>query len=394
MQLGIDLLSLHESHHEEKKKAETLSEAQQMFQEAKDLVRKQEDSHKQQTVETNDGDGEESRMIRRNLLLLRGRAHTNLGIVLFEMSGQNRPARHKLCREAVEEWESTLSCAHAMRARALVDRSKGGSTTEIEFDCLHADQMEVLCRRWLTSVLWTEHKPREALASFDRTKEIFQETTSAQVTDEFAESYLQLWLECYHAGTSLADLVVTDLRKPTGIRRDQEERFAPLVPALQFSQSVAKALKQMVDRSDSYGSFDDLGILNEDEIAGFIDEYTTLWKRGNASGRIQLDNKTLSRTNPFGHGDHHHQVPQRLAKEKFVVGLGTRKRRSTTQGKSATMPTSTTTTTATPEYSMQERRATRVKRHQRWGDELLSDCSTTRSGEPVSAYPACAPPKQ
>jgi len=248
-----------------------LKEAETLFRKSVELVKEQEESHKQAAAVitgcSNEKDKEEIKTIQRTLLLLRGRALTNVGIALFEkakfllegfattsLPSASSKKRHYFSKssnnkeEEKEEGNSDISkiqsllhqsismvksaeeCARAMRGQAIVTahNNEKQKATAAQMDTILANQLETLALRWHGKALWYLGKWKDAAAIFQKAfsisslgedgkeKDMITTTTATTTTndDEMIEPKIQLLIEKYYAAIDLVDTTIDAIESP------------------------------------------------------------------------------------------------------------------------------------------------------------------------------------
>jgi hypothetical protein len=399
MTLGSHLLSLCAL--EEAERGKHLTDAQRWFRKALELVKKQEVVHETLSKQTSDF-AKKFRAIRRRLLLLRGRAHVNLGITLVEFSVTG--SEKGLEKEATTELESALHCSEAIRARAVAD----GTPSETAMDCAEADQLESLANRWLGNSLWRHGRRKEAVLAYKQSSRFFDDSRHnvASSPDFLLEAEITLGVECFYACTSLADVALDALEKLQivvqghPLRQESlckgEELFAIALDAYKRASLVSANLQTLANRGSSPVSveivFRENAILAPKEIESHVKEISEWWvqkKQGIVlrpkDGTIHANANEL-RNDLFAFGP---LRPKHDNPKRYTVQEGSSRRKRRKQGGGFT---STATRIHGNGDEVTESRPPKQRKYRKWGDELLPQV-TTESGKIIPfGYPACAPP--
>ena len=222
-----------------------LEEALKYFGHASKLVQEQQESQVQQGRGTNDLSTIESRYVQRNLLLLRGQADVNRGIVLVEWSQLKETklaATNKYHNQAKQELQSAQNHAIDMRRHAKQDQEQFGKSSVVDWidcmvDILKADQLESLTSRWMGVTLWHSYQrtvrqsnpqhacqkqKTDAVVAFDRASNFFFthqfQSTKLQQHPNLLQSLLDVGAECIYGCSMLADLACSDMEQ-LGVRK-------------------------------------------------------------------------------------------------------------------------------------------------------------------------------
>lgn len=419
MTLGSNLLSLCAVDKDSDICDKNLEEARLCFCEARDLVKKQESVHLNLCKQTNDNSFQ-ARAIRRKLLLLRGRAHVNLGIALFELSLMKcpEPVRKGLENEATAELQSAESCANSIRAHAVTDATKGASPSEIAMDRLEADQLDALTNRWLGKSLWQKRKRNDAVLACERGSRFFVDRNDDRVTDEdLPEAELELGVECFYVCTSLADLALDTLEKLQIVAQGHPKRqdclasgqelLSIALEAYKRASLVSATLQKLATHMSSSSSAKDTlrsnGIITSQEIEKNAEQMKCWWEEKKKVGiAVRQTNGTERngsdqlRNDLFSSGTsrpNHSNTPVK----RFTVNESSSRRASKrrNQGGSGSSRSSTTAAASSGLNGSRNSTSNAPIRYRKWGDALLPQRKTD-SGETVPLmsyeYPACAPP--
>jgi hypothetical protein len=399
MTLGSLLLSLCAL--EEAERDKNLADAQHWFRKALELVEKQEVVHEMLSKQTNNFT-KKSRAIRRKLLLLRGRAHVNLGITLVELSFIEPD--EGLEKEATTELQSALHCSEDIRARVVAD----DKPSETSVDRAEAGQLESLAHRWLGNSLWRHGRRKEAVLSYKQSSRFFIDSrhSAALSPDILVEAEIALGVECFYACTSLAEFALDALEKlqivVQGHSRRQEslckgeELFAIALDAYEMASLISANLQALANHGSSPVSvevvFRENAILAPREIEIHVKEISDWWdqkKQGIVlrpkDGTIHADSTTL-RNDLFASGP---LRPQHGNPKRYTVQEGSSRRKRRKLGRGFT---SNATRIHGNVDEVTESRPSKKRKYRKWGDELLPQV-TTECGEIIPfGYPACAPP--
>jgi len=415
MTFGSNLLSLCTVDKDSDDYGKNLEKAKQCFSEARDLVKKQESVHQMSCKQTNDS-SEEARTIRRKLLLLRGRAHVNLGIALVELSLVKSPehVRKGLEKDAVSELESAKGCANSIRAHAVTDDTiKGASPLEIAMDRLEADQLDALANRWLCSTLWHQRRRKDAVVASEKGSRFFIGRRNSVADEDMQEAELELGVECFYACTSLADLALDALEKLQIVIQGHPKReeclakgqalFLMAEEAYKRASLISTNLQQSLaqHKTTSFSATDTLrenGILTPQEVDKNMEQIKSWWeqkkqgivlrpKDGTAQSTAgPLRNDLFSTSRPLR--------PNNSPVKRFTVNESSSRRTSNRRNQGGNgVSRSTASGIGTRGLGGRSTSTSSSCTHYRkWGDALLPQVKTD-SGEtvPLIAYPACAP---
>ena len=275
MHLGNDLLS--------QEGTKNLSDAHQCFKLATALVEEQEVAHDFIVRQTNDNT-EGAWLINRNLMLLKGRAQTNSGISLLELSlapKASHAARKKLRVEAASELILARQCSLRLQSRASDDKKRGASPNEVAFDFIEAVQLEALAWRTYGSVIWHDGKESEAINALENAGSACSKITISEMVyveqgGDFLREYLKTLVECFFSYTTLFDLIATKLEKGcyNGKSRDSSLLNVTRTCLLTAASKAVDGAKALVRKIESFASnnpelavlFDDYGVLREDDL--------------------------------------------------------------------------------------------------------------------------------
>jgi hypothetical protein len=403
MTLGSHLLSLCAL--EEADHGKNLTEAQRWFRKALELVKKQEVVHEMLSKQTNDFT-KKSRAIRRRLLLLRGRAHVNLGIALVEMSLIG-PEHKGLEKEATTELESALCCSEAIRARAVTDDE---TPSETAMDRVEADQLDALANRWFGNSLWRHGRRKESVLAYKQSSRFFVDSRHnvAVSSDILVEAEIALGVECFYACTLLADFALDALEMLQVVqghsRRQEslcqgEELFAIASDAYKRASLVSANIQTLANHGSSPVSVEDVlrenAILAPNEIEIHVKEISDWWDqkkqgivlRPKEDGTTNHADSNVLRNDLFASGP---SRPQHGNPKRYTVQEGSSRRKRRKQGGGGF--TSTATRIHGNGDEVNESRPPKQRKYRKWGDELLPQV-TTELGEMIPfGYPACAPP--
>jgi hypothetical protein len=408
MQLGNDLL-VHP-------KADHVLEAKLCFYEAMDLVRAQEVAHKQMVNDTND-DTEGAWLIQRNLLLLKGRAYTNCGIALLELSLFAKVPDATRIKHRVEASKALLDaqqCAQRLQTRAVVDRKRGASASETAYDSIEAVQLEALVLRSYGSVMWHNGMEVDAVKAFEDATATHKKLDKSILVyvekgGDFLEQFLATLLECYCASMTLFDLAATKIERlqssgPISDTLITKQRAADLVAKVHNAAEQGKTIVTIVANMikthvglEYY--FDDNGLLQVDQIDEALNDLKRrLDERFNgnmisnpplALALSRYQQSDLSR-NDLGSGILYPPRKGALTTTRFVVHDTARARRRCSKQGTGSKSDFDYRPALHEEESNRESSIPCMK----WGDDLLPDVTARAAGE-ISLgllYPACAPP--
>jgi hypothetical protein len=325
-----------------KGRSEELKTAIRYFRESKDLVLQQEKLHARMTREGSDFSSA-SRFYRRNLLLLRGQAHTNTGIAMIEYSGQldGRNGERKVClRGAIGELENAQECAQTIKFHAVVDNNEVSGSVETMLDVLRAQQLESLSARWMGTAYWRQGRRPESVRIFEYGVVDFAEAEhSKNMHDEdLFEVELQVRAESYYSCTALADLASGALERSPGssqpdVLAKYDELLLIATKALDQAASISKMIQGLfLSSRRTGGSFEafqhDHEVLEADALRRCHVEMRDWWLNRKAAFqpiKFSKDKPTsLSRNDIFPEGL---QRAEPTPTGRFIVSDGSRRRK-------------------------------------------------------------------
>lgn len=408
MQLGNDLLVLPKMQH--------VVDAKACFSEATDLVREQEVAHEQIVKDTND-DTEGAWLIQRNLLLLKGRAHTNYGIALLELSLFAKVADATRAKHRVEAAKALLEaqqCAQRLQTRAATDRKRGASLSETAYDSIEAVQLEALSLRSYGSVMWHKGMDVIAVKAFEDAMAAHKKLDKSVLVyvdkgGDFLEQFLATLLESYFASLTLFDLAATRIERlqslgPISDPSTSQQRAADLVAKAQNAAEQAKKIVSTVAKMTTTHSglenyFDDNGLLRVEQIDEALNDLTRRWEKRFKDSRVSSHSIALAlsrnQQGDFPRNDLSSGILYRSRKgawitRPFVVhDTAKSKRRSRTHGTGSSKDFDYRPTVHDEENN-DERNIPLMK----WGDDILQNTALRVSSGDISLeldYPACAP---
>jgi len=210
------------------------------FEEAKDLVKEQE-VFRRQLYQMGEYTKDESLFVCRNLLLMGGRAHVNMGITYMELAMQTKNKFILANREwkqfisqAIVELTEAKRYAESLRNKTECDRRRGSNAVETWIDDLQADQLESLALRWWGCALWRQGLRKDAMALFEAGASFFVNTliraSAEHVIDDnerIIDAFRQLGADCFSSCILLVDLAwayIDDLI-PTEALKDGNDVF-------------------------------------------------------------------------------------------------------------------------------------------------------------------------
>jgi hypothetical protein len=355
---------------------------------------------------------EESCMIRRNLLLLLGRAHVNIGIASIELTlvKDGYPKRKSLLSDAVKELGLARGRASAIRSRAVTDRTNGSSVLETALDTKKADELEALACRWLGQAQWHQGKRQEAVRTFDVAQGLFDDGTNSQGTPEpdLVQMLALVGVESYFSSTTLAQLASEAAGRLQVLSR-KHERYSEFTNkgeelvgiacgAYRRAASMVASLEELCGQSTSVLSFVDIqeeySIGSKNDVQAAAEELRSWWDERKAgidetssSGpQTYVTGADRPRSDLFASGS---SLPGADPTRRFTVGQGRRRRQTGDRGFASARIASTAQALASDNDNIMSENPVRYRK---WGDELLPQVTTDAGGTiPKIVYPACAP---
>jgi hypothetical protein len=215
MELGQDLIVCGE--------ASSFLDAQICFQEALDLVLKQNAVHKDIVEETNDNT-ESAWLIQRNFFLLKGNAYANIGISLMRLSNldqKNLSVVKKLRNDASDAFLTAKEEARQMKVQAIADRARGANSVETRIDELDATQLEALVLQNYARLLWHNGCLQESFRNFNEAimaYKMIENSALAVINEdlEFVDRFEAALLQCHDALISLLEYSESVMTKSQG----------------------------------------------------------------------------------------------------------------------------------------------------------------------------------
>jgi hypothetical protein len=393
-----------------KKRPEELKTAIRYFGESKDLVQQQEKLHAKMTRESGDFSSA-SHFYRRNLLLLRGQAHTNMGITMIECSRQLNEQggeRKVYLRGAIKELEIAQECAQTMKSHAEVDNNEGSGSVETMLDVLRAQQLESLLARWMGTAYWRQGRRKESVDIFERgAVDIAEAQCSQNICDEdLFEAELQLRAESYYSCTALADLASGALEcSPRSSQSDVLAKYDELLliatKALDRAVSISETIQVRLQCSRTGGTFEafqhDHEVMEAKALRRSREEIRDWWQRRKAAFQpIFISNgkpSSLPRNDIFADGPLRTEATPKL---RFVVSEGSRrqKKKKKDGGFSSGLVGYSTNGVNAPNFDGGAARVRQPRQYRKWGDELLLrhlDESTEPGRSVPNRCPSTAP---
>lgn len=268
------------------------------FKEAKGLVKDQE-VFRRQLNSQGKYTPTESRFFSRNLLLLEGQAHTNLGITNIEMATQAKRKTKYATKEsisylsqAMEELSTAQQFAEALRSRADLDRKRGSNSVETCVDCVRAVQLESLALRWWGTALWLQGHRKEATVKFQSGASFFAETLRhlkpGNVMDDkgVLEAMRQLGADCFYACTATVDLASADMEElpPRGAAQEGNEVIAIIQKVLTLASELGGAVCAFLaanpgDNLTPEEYMEENQIMTQEAVLAYLAEIEKWWKR-------------------------------------------------------------------------------------------------------------------
>jgi hypothetical protein len=404
MSLGSKILLLADV--DSSNKAKLLTEARDLFCDAIDVVQELEVS-----LKTVMQPGTESFCkYQRNNLLLRGRALTNHGIALLELStalASSSNHKIKMTNEAIGEFKSALACTKTMREKILKDKPSPLIAAE---DRLKSHQLECLTGKWLGIALWKRGHWDDAVQTFWSASKLYHHTDG---NEELNNDRILLMVDCYYCCVSLVDLASealehlpmtrSDTIKRTESKRKGDELLAIVLAAYDVTRSILGAIKEACNNDDTFqATMQDHSIMGLAEIDVFTKEMKLWWEAQKDDKTIVSNRSGLSslpRNDLFANGG---QADSNVvSRQRFLVSgclqqKSKKKKRyehavDTTKlqyiPSSGGLPASGSGRTATDGNHPSR------KKYIAWGDELLPHVKNADGiMVPNIAYPSVAPP--
>lgn len=383
-----------------------LIKAHKLFEDANQVVGEQEvlrrslNSHGKHTPA-------EARFFARNLLLLQGRAYTNMGLTSLDLaSATKRKTDYKTAqskqylRQALDEFSRAKEYSESLRLRSERDRVNGSDGLETKADAVRADALESLAMRGSAQALWHQGSRKEASEKFDFAASFFSESeslTDNHLKDEgLQQAVCDLGAECYLAHALFADLALAQMESlpPTGAVREGDEllsyRVRGLRRACHTGDTISKFVVQRCRSND-----DELDVvLGREEIQKMIVQSEKWWdqQKTRAHTPIAVDTISSARNTPFvARGDVSLHASRCKPTGRFVVHDASSWRRKKSKGPNPMYhQRSGELLTALPEYSEQPDDSfisddNQTQKYRPWGDELMLPGGKLQ-------YPSNAPP--
>ncbi|KAI2500246.1 hypothetical protein MHU86_14253 [Fragilaria crotonensis] len=404
MQLGNDLLGLQGAYN--------LTEAKDCFAESMKLVDQQEAAHKL-IVRDAGNNTEDARLIRRNLLLLKGRAQTNFGIALLELSlSVKAPSatKKKQRTEAASSLMLSRQCALQLQALATDDRKGGASTSEAAFGIIDAVQLEVLAWRSYGSVMWHDGKETDAVKAFENAATAHTKIKNWVMVyidkgGDFLKQYLGILMECYFSATTLFDLAAAkfDRLSSAGSSLETSSSKPKCTSLLSVASNAAEQVKVIVsmmeqltqERSGFAHFLDDNGVAREHDVDEALQGIKQRGIESVDGSSVSTKSLDLPKNQGSDWRRNHLGMGMLLTRDgnlttrRFVITDSGTSRRSRNKRHCAAdrdFPY------APPVH--QEAASGPSLPTMKWGDDLLPQNETSTGGGFASRlqYPACAPP--
>jgi hypothetical protein len=404
MQLGNDLLGLQGAYN--------LMEAKDCFAEAMKLVNQQEAAH-ELIVQEAGNNTEDARLIRRNLLLLKGRAHTNFGIALLELSlvvKAPSATRKKQRAEAASSLLLARQCAQQLQALAADDHARGASASEAAFDIIDAVQLEVLAWRSFGSIMWHDGKETDSVKAFEDAATAHSRIKNSVMAfidkgGDFLEQFLGILMECYFSATTLFDLAAAKYERLSTAESslDTSSNKPKCASLLSVANSAAEQVKVIVsmmenvtqDRPGFVHFLEDNGIVREHDVDAALKDVRQHGLESVDGSSVSTMSLNLPKHQNSDWRRNHLGMGMLLTRDgklttrRFVVTDSTTSRRSRNKGHGAA---DRDFAYAPPVH--EEEASPPSLPTMKWGDDLLPQYETSNGGGFASRlqYPACAPP--
>ena len=405
MQLGNDLLAL--------QGLQNLIDAKDCFVEAMELVQQQEAAHKVIVQGTGDMT-DEVRLIRRNLLLLKGRAQTNFGIALLELSLVAKApsvTRKKDRAAAAISLTQARRCAQKLQDLAADDWRRGASPSEAALDIVDAVQLEVLAWRSYGSIMWHDGKETDSVRAFEDAASAHTKIDKSIMVfvdkgGEFLEHYLDILMECYFSLTSLFDLAAAKLEQlpiagsplpvvASSNKQKGEFLLSTTSNAVEEAKPIIAMIEKFTQNRQGFDHYlDENGVLTEEGMNAALDDVRQIWQErvdGASVSRksLNLPKKVDSdlRRSHLGMGlflsRNGNRPTRRFVADSDTARRSKHKRHGAADGDFRYAPASRQEDVNQPSVLFMK-----------WGDELLSLNQTSAAGGLTHGlpYPACAPP--
>ena len=390
MSLGSNIISLTSMYTTKdiNKKSTLLTEARELFRNARNVVNELELSQKNVV----NAASEDSVKIRRRLLLLRGRALTNHGISLLELAESNHTIqKNNLTAEAIDEFQNSQACAKGIRDSARNEKSSDMESLE---DSLQADLLDALTGKWLGKALWNSGHRDAAVETFLSASKLFNSHRLER--RELIDDQLLLRIDCYFCCVSLVDLASQALDKLPLTRTDPIKWKETTRKGDDLLNIALKAYDHAVPIIGSMKAccglkFDlvmqEYSISSHGEIQSLRRELKCWWETQKESKELPTRSKWSNFPSDalFAKGvDKGKAIPC----QRFIVSDGTQRKamkkryeHAVDRSEFAYLP------------FREKKRNIPAKGTQKWGDELLPQVRDA-SGEmiPLITYPCIAPP--
>lgn len=401
------------------------------FDTAQRLVQDQHDLHQLMTGKgdpshsTSSSDDDSSLLFQRNLHLLHAQAHVNAGIAWVELYRcvRRRSSWAKRARQQFDRAERCLGIVPTLTPESSDGAAASSSSIDALLDQLKAQELRLLAVRWRGMLLWSTGDREQAL-------DVLQAAADASVAPslmelehlECGEAILKVWAESYHAGVTIADLVLGALEEATVAQiREKQPQFDQLLQqagvAVASATNKSRSLHGMVEEKASsllsgQEFLEEFSILNETALQQSLRDSQEWWQR-----KVAVATKTIgpsSRDVPAGRNDLSVEGPiasddegdddHRPRKNSSVVGAAPlrfvvygsapfpykprRKRVQFGGGRS-----NLRTTAPVPRDRRRPLQSSEpLRQYRRWGDELLPQVQDENGNwVPKLSYPAIAP---
>ena len=394
MSLGSSILSLANlSSADSDDRSKLLAEASDLFRGATDIVKELEKS--QETI-INEAT-EDSRKIRRTLILLRGRALTNHGIALQQLSELSKALyKGNLASDAIDVFKQALTCTKGVRKSAGIDKS---SAMEAAFDVLQADQLESLTGRWLGISLWKSGHRDAAVETLLSSSQLF--CTDGSHDPELANLQILLTIDCYYCCVSLVDLASNALEKLPMARSDVvkwnetkqkgDDLLTIVMKAYKHTKLVICSLERLCgEKFESTSS--DHSIITLAEIDLFSQELKNWWEaqKNDKAIPVRRGTSNLSRNDLITTDI---SMNNAISRQRFIVSNTTANRKLKKKRYEHAVDTRDFFYSPS-ETSRGSRGGETPKQYLKWGDELLPQVKDPSTGKlvPLISFPCAAPP--
>ncbi|KAL3939242.1 MAG: hypothetical protein SGBAC_005992 [Bacillariaceae sp.] len=375
--------------------------ALESFQQAKRLVKDQQESHNRVVHASND-DTPESHGIGRNLLFLLAQATLNEGICHVERGLVGKKAIPKgIASSALKAFHLVNGETADLRQQALAgeqaSKTHSSHWNECREDSLRADQLESLSYRWMGVCLWKASRETDAIKTLQKASLFFK--MNFEPRPELIPSTLEVAAECIFATCALSDLVCSAMEELTRSSLSKGENYVIVAErALRRYVEIVSGFERLPQGHVTSESFQSLRETNDiktsEAILNHISQVKRWWAKKksqptiaslmvkDATGTVK---SSLPRFDIFSSGL---TLANNTLPTAHITLSNGRRPPQQARGGAPQRHSNLATAFSSPGETESEN----PLQFRKWGDQLLPKSDTTVDSVPHLSYPSIAPP--